>query len=115
MAVGEIQQSTKKGTRETAMPLLPLSPLPSLLPSPQLMLSLSPSPPSLSLSQKLPLAVTISTTAADGVSITATAAVGVAIAVTAAGVITANVVAIVAAIATASHRRCRHHYFRCHF
>ncbi len=34
MAVGEIQQSTKKWTRETAMPLLPLSPLPSLLPCP---------------------------------------------------------------------------------
>jgi hypothetical protein len=36
MAVGGIQQSTKKGTMGTAMPLLPLSLLPSLLPSPQL-------------------------------------------------------------------------------
>jgi hypothetical protein len=41
MAVGGIQQSTKKGTTETAMPLLLLSPLPLLLPSPRLMLLLS--------------------------------------------------------------------------
>ncbi len=41
MAVGGIQQSTKKGTMETAMPFLQLSPLPLLLPSPQLMPSLS--------------------------------------------------------------------------
>jgi hypothetical protein len=40
MAVGGIQQPTKKETTETAMPLLPLLPLPSLLPSPQLMLLL---------------------------------------------------------------------------
>jgi hypothetical protein len=36
MVVGGIQQSTKKGTMETAMPLLLLLPLPLLLPSPQL-------------------------------------------------------------------------------
>jgi hypothetical protein len=36
MVVGGIQQSTKKRTMETAMPLLLLLPLPLLLPSPQL-------------------------------------------------------------------------------
>jgi hypothetical protein len=36
MAVGVIQQSTKKKMTETAMPLLLLSPLPLLSPSPRL-------------------------------------------------------------------------------